>query len=364
MESEKLTSWNIRCLIILMILCGSLVNGAFTVSQDTWISVLLMAVIYLPAMLIFSRICTLFPEDDLFTIIEKLFGKIVGWIVILLMTFYTITVLSLQLRNFTEFTVVIALQNTPPVPIMIILLLTAFYIASCGFSVFGRWCSVIGGILTVNIILTILSSLSIMDFTSIMPVFDHPPQEILSNSFALGSIVVGESVIVMAVLGKREKDNSAYKICLPGLFLGILLFTLVIIRNILILGIDLENSAKFSTYMAVRIIRLGSFFERIESSISFVYILMGITKMVLFLSAGAMGISKLLHVPDYKKLLLPTGIIVLPSSIVVFKNVFEMFDRVWVYCYIAPVFQMLIPLIIWITAEFKTRKARRKTTTA
>lgn len=356
MESEKLTPWNLRSLLIIMILCGSLVNGAFTVVQDTWISVLLMAVIYLPAILIYCRICTLFPEEDLFGIMEVLFGRIGSVLFVLPMTCYALTVTALQLRNFTEFTVVIALKNTPPIPIMIVLILTVLYLAKQGFFVLGRWSTIVCIVISMNIIFTILFSLNIMDMSHILPVMNHTPGAVLSNSFALGSIAVGETVMIMVILSNRKKERSAYRIYLPGVILGVCLFALVILRNIFILGADLENSAKFSTYMAVRIIEVGSFFERIESSISFVYILLGITKMALFLSGATMGISKLLRVDDYKKLLVPTGLLTLAIGALVFNNAFEMFDLVWVYQYAAIPFQLLIPAAIWIGAEIKAPK--------
>lgn len=78
--------------------------------------------------------------------------------------------------------------------------------------------------------------------------------------------------------------------------------------------------------------------------------------MTLFLSGAAMGISRLLRVDDYKKLLIPTGLLVLAVSSLVFNNAFEMFDLVWVYQYAAIPFQLLIPAVIWIGAEIKAPK--------
>lgn len=362
MESEKLTPWHLRSLLIIMVLCGSLVNGAFTVVQDTWLSVLLMAVIYLPVILIYCRICTLCPEKDLFGMMESLFGRVGGAVLILPMTCYALAVTALLLRNFTEFTNVIALKNTPPIPIMMILLLTALYLAKQGFSVLGRWSVIVCSVIAVNIALTILSSFRIMDFSHILPVLHHTHGAVVSNSFALGSIAVGETVMMTAILGSRKKGRSAYGIYLPGVLLGVGLFALVILRNIFILGPDLENAAKFSTYMAVRIIEVGSFFERIESSISFVYILLGITKMALFLSGAAMGSARLLRSGDYKKLLVPTGLLALAVGALVFNNAFEMFDLVWVYQYAAIPFQLLIPVVVWLAAEIKARKSSAKAT--
>ncbi len=362
METETISSRNLRSLLILMVLCGSLVNGAFTVMQDTWIAVLLMGILFLPAILMYSRICALLPEKNLYEMITALFGRTVSFLMTLLMSLYALVVTALQLRNFTEFTVVIALQNTPPIPIMIILILPVAYLAKQGLQVLGRWSLIICAIIAVNVSLTILFALNVIDLSHILPIMDHPFLDIASNAFTVGCIAVGEAVMTMVAMGNLKEGKSPYKVYLPGVLTGVALFALVILRNISILGPDMEQAAKFSTYMAVRIIAVGSFFERIESSISFIYILLGITKMTLFLSAAAMGIARLLKIADYKRLLLPVGLLVLAVSTVVFNNAFEMFELAWIYRYFALLFQVLIPLIIWVKAEIRSRKRPAATT--
>lgn len=356
METENISSRNIRSLLILMVLCGSLVNGAFTVEQDTWIAVLFMGILFLPVLLVYSRICSLFPEKNLYDIITDVFGKIAGFIIILFMSSYALIVTALQLRNFTEFTVVIELQNTPSIPIMIVLILPVVYLAKQGLQVLGRWSLIICIIITANIGLTIIFALNVIDPSHILPIFDHKFSNIISDAFTIGSIAVGEVVIVMVMLGSLKKGKSPYGVYLPGVLIGLALFALIILRNISILGTDMEQAAKFSTYMAVRIIDLGNFFERIESSISFIYILLGITKMTIFLSATTMGVARLFKVSDYKRFLLPVSLLVLGISTMVFNNVFEMYELVWIYHYFALPFQVFIPIIIWIGAEIKCRK--------
>jgi spore germination protein KB len=336
-----------------VILCGSLVNGAFTIAQDTWIAVLLMGILFLPEILIYSRICALFPGKNLYDIIYSIFGRTSRFILTLLMTLYVTVVTGLQLRNFVEFTAVISLQDTPRVVLMVLLLLPVLYLAKEGIQVMARWSFIVCAIIVLNIALTILLSLNIIEVSHILPVMDHSFLDIASNSFTVGTITLGELVMMMAVMGHLNKGESPYKVYLWGVLVGICLFALIILRNILILGPDMEEAAKFSTYMAVRVIDIGKFFERIESSISFIYVLLGITKMSLFMLASATGLSKIFKDMDYRKLLLPISVIVVGIGTVVFKNVFEMFELAWVYRYYALPFQLLIPIIIWIKAEIK-----------
>lgn len=157
-------------------------------------------------------------------------------------------------------------------------------------------------------------------------------------------------------MGHVNPGKSSYKIYLWGLLVGIVAVALAALRNLLILGPEMVASAKFSGYMAVRIVHLGTFFERMESIIAFNLILMGIAKIALCLSTATMGAAKLLKIEDYRRLLLPVGALALALCSIVFKSAFEMFEFARIYKYFAFPLQVVIPVILWIVAEIKMRK--------
>lgn len=363
MDTHWISSRNMQVWLILMILCTSLLGGAFTSAQDSWIAVLLMGVLYLPMVLLYARLCALYPEKSLFDMMGALFGPVLRTAMLLLMSLYATFTLALMLRNFTEFTVVISLNNTPRIPLMIFLLLPVLYIASGGSKLLGRWSAVVFVFIVVNIVLTILLSLNIIDPSNILPIMDHKWGAVTMDASAVGAIAVGETALVMVIVGRLQKGANPYKTYLIGVLLGICLLALVILRNVLILGPVLEREAKFSTYMAVRIIDIGSFFERVESMISFNLILLGFTKMPAFLLASSMGAARLLKVENEKRLLVPMGLLALALCAIIFKNTFEMYEYARVYWLCALPFQLLIPLILWIAAEIQTRRQRAEVRT-
>jgi hypothetical protein len=88
-------------------------------------------------------------------------------------------------------------------------------------AVLGRWSIVVCSIILVNFALTLLLSLNIIDLSHILPVMDHSLGEVTSNAFTLGSIAVGETVIVMTILGNLKKGESPYKVYLGGVLTGV-----------------------------------------------------------------------------------------------------------------------------------------------
>ena len=153
-------------------------------------------------------------------------------------------------------------------------------------------------------------------------------------------IAIGESVITLSPFGALKKGGSPYRAFVPGMFLGILPFGLMMPRNLLILGADLWQAVKFSSYRAVRIIKAGNFLERVESSISFVYVLPGITKLSLYLMAASMGIARPL---GSGSIVVPPGLLLMALSAVLFQNRMKMDGFVWVYRFLCLSFQLVIP---------------------
>lgn len=356
MQTESISARNISCLLILSILCGTVMSGASTAGQDLWIAVLLAGALFLPITFIYSRICSLFPGKNLYDIIQVLFGKKLSFILILLMSCYALTVSTLVLRNFVEFTVVIALQNTPRIPLMIALIVAAAYLAQSGPRILGRWSLITCVLIITNVVFTFLLAYDTIDIANLQPVLNHSPRNIANNAFFFGSIAFGETVLAMTIFASLKQGESPYKAYFAGIICGIFVLLFILLRNLLILGPEMLQIVKFASYMAVRIIHFSSFFERIESLISFNLILLGLTKIALCLSAASRGFAKLLQIEDFRRLSVPVCFLVLALCSLIFKNMFEMFDFARVYGFLALPFQILIPLVIWLTAEIKVRK--------
>jgi spore germination protein KB len=66
-----------------------------------------------PMLLVFSRILSLFPGEDLFAILDITLGKVMGKILAVLYVWYAFHVGALVLRNFGEFFNIIAMPETP-----------------------------------------------------------------------------------------------------------------------------------------------------------------------------------------------------------------------------------------------------------
>jgi spore germination protein KB len=84
--------------------------------------------------------------------------------------------------------------------------------------------------------------------------------------------------------------------------------------------------------------------------------LSGFVKLCICLIAAGRGIAKALNFSNYRQIIAPVGLLMVILSLIIYSNTREMLD--WankIYPLYAILFQVVLPLIIWIAAEIKVR---------
>lgn len=358
MPNETLTKRQATAIVATFIM-GSLVmmNLSPEAEQDTWISLLMAAAAFMLIALVYARVMQLYPGKDIFQIICALFGKAVAKALILLLFWYSAHLLSLVIRNFSEFVEIIAMPETPQLPIMLIMMLLSAYLAKSGAESLGKWAVAVLPLVSLVIVADTLLSFNKMDFSNVQPIFAYDLGALSSGAFSLFTFPFAEAVLFMGLANNIKKTDSPRRIYALGIIIAAAAMLLIMLRNIELLGVPLMKAEYFPSYMAVRVINIGNVITRIEGSVSMNYILLGFTKGTVCLLFAAKGAAALFGASDYKKLVIPVGVFSVALASIIYKNTMEMFGFIKVYAYYAVPFQIAIPLIIWITAEAKNRKS-------
>ena len=343
--------------LVLFIFGSSIVVGVSgEAEQDAWISLIIAALMVIPVFLVYARIMRLYPETDLFNILEILFGKIFGRVFIALITWYALHLCSLVLRNFTEFLQITTMPETPQLPMMIALITVTAFLALSGENILGKWSMIMFPIVALTVIVTIVLSLVDFDYTHLQPIFGMGFEKIITGAYQIVTFPLGETVLFLCIAGAVRKKTNPYKVFGYSLSIGFAIFLLVIFRNIMILGTPMISASYFPSYTTARILHIGDFLSRIEGSITMNFLLAGTVKITLCLLAATKGIAKLFAIQDYKKLVYPTSMLVVALCAIVYKSAMEMFGFLKYYqLYVIP-FQFVIPFAVWIVAEIKAKK--------
>ncbi len=359
MRKETISYRQALCILGLFLFGSSVVLGVSSeTGPDSWAVLLIGAAMFAPAAILYARLMRLFPETDLFTIMQTVFGKILGGVFIALFVWYALHLGALVMRNFSEFIVVVSLPETPQLPIMVALLLVTAYLAASGMETVGKWSVIMFPLIILVVILTILLAMNLMDFSNLMPVLTTPPALLLKSGLGVFTFPYAETVLFLCIADSVRKESSPYKIYIRALLFGTVILMAIIVRNLTTLGPAMVRASYFPSFTTARILQVGEFLSRIEGSISMNFLLAGITKITVCLIAAAKGVAYLFGIRDYRRLLMPTGLLMLALCTTLYKSTMEMFAFLKYYGIYALLFQVVIPVVVWAFAEFYRKRHR------
>jgi len=144
-----------------------------------------------------------------------------------------------------------------------------------------------------------------------------------------------------------------------ALTVATLLSMIAFMRNIGVLGVAFAKSVYYPSFATVRISSIGEFFARIESIVSSNYLFGGVVNIALCLFTVSKGTARLFSFGNYRQVVLPICLLCLALSLVIYKDAMQLFYFIEQYQFYVIPFQFLIPILTWIFAEIKTRKAKK-----
>lgn len=353
---------SMRQLVSMMVLylVGSavIVGGSFESRQDTWISCIIGVLMVIPLILAYSRVSTLFRGESIFDIFYILFGKVGGRVFTVIFTFYAVQLAALVIRNFTVFIQITAFPETPQLVVAIFIGITCYLVVKHPINLMGRGCVWVFPVIVLSITITVVLLIKNMHFSNIRPILASEPSNLFAGAFAFLAFPFGEIVLFMGVTQHLEKTESVYKAYFKTFAIGGIIMTVVVIRNILVLGVPTMIMMKFPSYQAATIISIGDSITRVEVIIGANFVIGGVAKICICLYVGSKGISKLFKIDDNKKVISSITFLAVAVSGYIFNNSLEMFDFITVYRYYSPLFQVVIPIITWIFAEKYCKKQK------
>lgn len=354
---EKITNKEAICTLTLFIMGTTLIVGiGGTAKNNAWIAGFIGMLMAAPMLLIYSRIQFLFPEKDLFEILNLIFGKVIGKAVSIIYIWYSFHLGALVLRNFGEFLNTVTLPETPMLVPMLFMIFVSILIVRAGVEVIGRFSTFSLPVLFIVIIIVLILGTSVLHWNHIKPILGDGLAPVLKGGFSAFSFPFAESVLFLGVSYSLKKRESTYMVYFSGILIAGVVIILLTVRNILILG-PLASSLYFPSHVAVSMITIGQFIQRIEVTVAFVFVVGSFIKGSVCLFVCCKGIASLFNLKDYRSVVIQVGLLMLYLSYIIYDN--TMLMRYWafkVYPYYVFPFQVIIPVIIWIFAEIKSRR--------
>lgn len=341
-----------------MYIIGSviIVSSSSKAKQDIWAAILLGLLMVLPMLFVYSKILTSYPGKDLFDILTEVFGAFAGKVISTLFIWYSFHLGALVMKNFTSFVNVISFPETPQALTTMFLGLFCIWMAKAGLEVLGRWTTFFGPIALFIIGITVILSMTNANFLNLKPIFYDGFKPVISGAFGIFSFPYAETVVFIMVFNNLKTNSKTFGVFFISSLIGCFVMVVISVRNILVLGVPLNSTLYFPSYVAVRTLNIGDFLQRFEIVVALIFVLGGVVKITVCLYAATLGLTKLFNFDNYRNLVGPVGFLMMSFSCIIYHSIMEMFDwAVNIYPFYAIPFQILLPVIILIAAKIKIK---------
>lgn len=137
--------------------------------SDAWISILLAGLMIQLIILFYGALMKRFPSNNLYGIIQILFGKILGKIIIILYSIFYISVGSIVLAQYVYFLKAWMMPLTPKWILLALMSFTAVFLVKRNLQIIARF-TVISSIVFIGFIGASVYALKYANFTFILPI--------------------------------------------------------------------------------------------------------------------------------------------------------------------------------------------------
>ncbi len=361
MNKEVISDVQGICLVILFISGSTLaLPTAPAAGSDLWIAILLAIIIAIPLYLAYSRLLSLYPGNDLFDILEKIFGKVFGKLLGLVFTCFAFHLGVMVLREQGDYLITLSLPETPiMIPMLIVIFLCVFAVKE-GIETLGRWAKLFVIFNAPIPTITILLLIPQMDFNNIQPILFDGIRPLMEGTLQALIFPFGDVVIFLMVFFALKTKKSSYNALIKGLLLGGIMIAGVSLAEVLVLGKDLYAMNLYPNHTVAAKVSIGETLHRLEV-ISIIATLTSIfLKISICLLAACNGVAKIFGFDDYRFIVIPVALLMCNVSYFIYGTIEE--KSIWVndftVYYFLPI-QIILPILILIAGEINTRRINR-----
>jgi len=357
MTKEFISEKEAICIITAFLMGSTLIVGiGGEAKNDAWIAGIIAILMAVPVILIYARLLALYPGQDLYEIITLTLGKWPGKLVAVLYIWYSFHLGALVIRNFGEFVNTVTMPETPMLVPMFCLGLVGVVAVKSGVEVIGRITAYLLPAIIFIIVVVQILIIPELNFRYLRPVLHQDLLLVLRGGFTTFSFPFAESVLLMGILFAIKTKVSPYRVYFSSLLFAGTIIMVLTLRNILVLG-PMLGSLYFPSHVAVSRVNIGEFLQRIEVTVVFVFIFGAFIKSSVCLYVACKGIGKIFNLDNYRSIVIQVGLLMVYFAYIVYDS--TMLMAYWafkVYAYYAFPFQVILPLIIWVIAEIKSRR--------
>ncbi len=357
-EDGRISSWQLAMLLTGFLLgTTTLIIPVGPAKQSAWLAVLLAGILGLGAAWLYTALGARFPGETPFQYTPRILGRWLGTLVVLGYLWFSLHLAALILRNLGELYVVAIMVQTPLGVFAGILTALAAWIVRSGLEPLARLAELLApGLFLIMILLNILTFVTpdLVHLENILPLLpDGRLLPVIQGVLPVLAFPFAESFLFLVVIPFLVQPKRAFLPFALAIAGTALLTSTVAFRNIAVLGASEAGRVNFPSLLAIQLINLGDFLQRLDALVIFVWTFAGFLKLCLPYYFLALGLATLLKLKDYRPLVLPLGLVIAPFSLQLYVSFPQMlqFTRIWPF-YSLP-FTILLPALTLLVAALR-----------
>lgn len=327
--------------------------------QDAWITAIITPVMGVFVIWIYCFLGKTYPDMTIIGMAKQIFGKCLGLIVSAGYVIFFLQVSSNVTWHIGDFIGYI-LHETPVYVINGLFIGVVVIAILYGVEAFARASELFIAFVCIIYIAAFLLMPN-LNIQNLQPVLENGIVPLFKASVFLLPFSTFPLITLMMIFPINLVDlKQAGKSFRKGYFWASFLVFIVIILCLLVLGSNITARSQYPTYLEAKQIDVAGIFARLEFLVATIWILTQFAINLLFFYAGTKSLAEFFDLKDYRKIVMPLGLITLVLSGMSFPD--TIYQSNWnsiVWTPYAATFGLFIPLIMLIIIFIKKKIFRR-----
>ena len=361
-ESHEISSKQIKALIVTVTIGVGILSLPSKIARiqgtDGWIIIILGGLIIIPPLIIINKIFDLYPDKNFFEIGEEVLGKWIFKVALTILLFHFIILSALVTRHLGEIIKAFLLSTTPIEFIILTFILTSSYLARSDIHIIGRASYHIYPIIVGYIIIMSLISLSDINFTNMLPVFQSKLKDVPKSLGMTFFAYSGMEILLLFLPFAEDKENTL-KASIKGIGIVIIIYTLIFIITLSQYGLNILQKQTFPTLSFVKEIDLPGFFiENLDGFVMGMWVIIIFATMAVYYYSAGKILSKIVNTKSHEMFIIPLIPIIYIISLIP-PNIVALEGKLGNISNYTGIFTIIfVPTTIYLVGYFKVRRAK------
>ncbi|MGF6952230.1 spore germination protein KB [Neobacillus sp. B4I6] len=328
------------------------------VQNAAWMIPIIAAGISFILLFLLIKTMSLFQDKNLFSVIQKLLGRYIGFFVCLLILVINSFSISFDSRTYTNIIKTFYFPTTPNVIIYALLMAVSTYGAKKGIQHIGSVAYLIIFYAVLSLYLALFLSTQESSIQSLLPIWGSGKLEILKQGTL--NLSLFSELLLFAMITPYIKSSKEFR---KGIWIALVYvcfqLSVAIMVYICLLDTSLQGIG-YPFHTAIRFISLGTFIPNIEIVFFVIWLLAAFIRFTAFLYINALMFGHLFKIKDFEFLIPSLATLYLLIGSIPESAIEVILGIKPIISYASGSAFITIPIILWLVAlvkgEFKHAK--------